>query len=458
MSLLRVNTIRNKEGNGNPDFDRGLSVSTGISTLGTVRISSGVITATSGVVTYYGDGSNLSGVNNFTIDNQGITTNPVYPTFAVNTGLTTIGIARTQVAYIPSSGNLGIGTSSPSNKLDVLGNVRAFGTTAPSFIVTPTSGSSYIFGANTAITGAGIYDNTAADWRLVVRNTTGNILIGSTTDTGTASQRLQVNGGGYFNNSVGIGTTNPDHLLSINGTSNHLQVSGVTATIRVNRPSASGTNAFDFRTNGVYDWTFGSVSAGSSDLTYRSRNNGFPLDVLTLKYLGGSIGIGVTDPQGTLQVGTGVTIFGNTGIISATEYYGNLTGTATTANSSTTSSRTSAIAISPQTTGGTVHYVTYSSSTSSSSAIIRVDNRANYLTYTPDSGTFSVRNVSVGSSLTVPNITVNTNLKLENDGSSAGDFAVGVSTAKGVILTSENGTKYRLIVSNTGVLSTVVVP
>ena len=36
----------------------GLSIS-GISTLGTVQISSGIVTATSGVVTYYGDGSNL---------------------------------------------------------------------------------------------------------------------------------------------------------------------------------------------------------------------------------------------------------------------------------------------------------------------------------------------------------------------------------------------------------------
>lgn len=35
---------------------------TGISTLGTVRISSGIVTATSGVVTYYGDGSKLTGI------------------------------------------------------------------------------------------------------------------------------------------------------------------------------------------------------------------------------------------------------------------------------------------------------------------------------------------------------------------------------------------------------------
>jgi hypothetical protein len=38
-----------------------LSIS-GISTLGSVQISSGIVTATSGVVTYYGDGSQLSGV------------------------------------------------------------------------------------------------------------------------------------------------------------------------------------------------------------------------------------------------------------------------------------------------------------------------------------------------------------------------------------------------------------
>jgi len=34
---------------------------TGVSTFGTVKVSSGVVTATSGVVTYFGDGSNLTG-------------------------------------------------------------------------------------------------------------------------------------------------------------------------------------------------------------------------------------------------------------------------------------------------------------------------------------------------------------------------------------------------------------
>jgi hypothetical protein len=47
------------------------------------------------------------------------------------------------------------------------------------------------------------------------------------------------------------------------------------------------------------------------------------------------VGIGTTNPQATLQVGTGVTIYGNSGIVSATSFYGsgaNLTGIANTAN------------------------------------------------------------------------------------------------------------------------------
>jgi hypothetical protein len=39
-----------------------------------------------------------------------------------------------------------------------------------------------------------------------------------------------------------------------------------------------------------------------------------------------------------------------------------------------------------------------------------------------------------------------------------GDCRVGVSTAAGIILTSQNGTKYRLHVTNAGVVNTVLVP
>ena len=39
-------------------------------------------------------------------------------------------------------------------------------------------------------------------------------------------------------------------------------------------------------------------------------------------YYNDKVGIGTTDPQGTLQIGTGVTVYGSTGIVSATKFYG----------------------------------------------------------------------------------------------------------------------------------------
>ena len=50
---------------------------TGISTLGSVEISSGIVTAKTGIVTYYGDGSKLTGVSAFSVQQQSITASPV---------------------------------------------------------------------------------------------------------------------------------------------------------------------------------------------------------------------------------------------------------------------------------------------------------------------------------------------------------------------------------------------
>ena len=45
----------------------------------------------------------------------------------------------------------------------------------------------------------------------------GPVFIGSGTTTGTADQKLQVTGGGYFSGSVGIGITNPSNTLTVVG-------------------------------------------------------------------------------------------------------------------------------------------------------------------------------------------------------------------------------------------------
>jgi hypothetical protein len=100
---------------------------TGISTLGTVKISSGIITATSGVVTYYGDGSKLTGVSGVKVEFQTLVGDPVYPTLANSAGVSSVGIATlgdNALVFVPSNGRLGIGTTNPTEKLDVNGNIR----------------------------------------------------------------------------------------------------------------------------------------------------------------------------------------------------------------------------------------------------------------------------------------------------------------------------------------------
>lgn len=61
MSLLQVDTIRNKTGTGAPALDQGVVV-TGIATVGTIKIGAGIVTSTSGAITYYGDGQYLQNV------------------------------------------------------------------------------------------------------------------------------------------------------------------------------------------------------------------------------------------------------------------------------------------------------------------------------------------------------------------------------------------------------------
>ena len=107
--------------------------SLGISTLGTVKISSGIITSTTGTaVTYYGDGSKLTGIRGVTVELQSQTTQTLFPTLASNAGVSSVGIATTgstALSFVPSTGNLGVGTTNPTSKLTVGGNVLVSGIT-----------------------------------------------------------------------------------------------------------------------------------------------------------------------------------------------------------------------------------------------------------------------------------------------------------------------------------------
>ena len=186
----------------------------------------------------------------------------------------------------------------------------------------------------------------------------GPILIGSATSTGTAAQRLQVTGGGYFSGRIGIGTTNPNIIgandncpvlslysnganvnarsvlelanpfTSTNGsvlgdiyfTSARTSVTGFTTEWSLIRSSLTGSlssfgygtaisfhtksnnGAASFRESARFDSEANFLVGASTPTGTASQ----PLQVTGGAYVSGNLGIGFTNPTNKLQV------FGNT--------------------------------------------------------------------------------------------------------------------------------------------------
>lgn len=86
---------------------------------------------------------NWSSASNASVQNISTTTT-YYPTFAIDSGRQSLGIGKSQFAFIPNPGNLGIGSITPTEKLDVLGNTKisgsiSVGTTATVGFLTATN-------------------------------------------------------------------------------------------------------------------------------------------------------------------------------------------------------------------------------------------------------------------------------------------------------------------------------
>ena len=101
-----------------------------------------------------------------------------------------------------------------------------------------------------------------------------NILVGTATSTGTASQRLQVTGGAYVSGSVGIGSAIPTAALDIVGDA---RVSGVvTATsfsgdgsLLTNLPSGGGGTSSQWTTGATGITTTSNVGIGTTNASYK---------------------------------------------------------------------------------------------------------------------------------------------------------------------------------------------
>ena len=279
-----------------------LSIS-GISTLGTVQISSGIVTARSGVVTYYGDGRYLQNVVGFAVSLQSPVSNPVYPMFANNTGVTTAGISTTQFVFIPTSGNLGLGSTNPGSKLAVIGDAYVSGVvTATTFYGTFSGNASSATYATNAGTSTSVIGGIASVTQL---NVSGITTLGVTSTTNLTSQQLNVSGLSTF---AGITTVTGQTLFA-----KQLNVSGVvTATTfygsasgLTDIPTTRGIVDLNNTTTGtLYYPTFVSDAAANSVSPGTGTTTGFNVTSTKLVFNAstGSLGIGTTNPTQPLHV------------------------------------------------------------------------------------------------------------------------------------------------------------
>jgi len=263
--------------------------------------------------------TNSADTQRLRIDTSG---NVIIPGNLTATGTSSQPLQVTGGAYF--SGNVGVGITNPIYGVHIQGtSIAEIGFTA-----TGSGGDNFRVGSGSiaaGFDGLRVYDVNAAAERLRV-DSSGNVVINSTSATGTASQRLQVTGGAYVSGNLGIGTTNPSNTLTVYGTqsdttpilallsgnqqvgfNNGAQIAfgydGTTTYqhfIQTRHNSGNSNNAIDFY-----------VSDGTQNNTLTSGS------VHTMSLVSGSVGINSTAPTSKLDV-VGNAKF--TGVVTATSF------------------------------------------------------------------------------------------------------------------------------------------
>jgi hypothetical protein len=213
---------------------------------------------------------------------------------------TSVGVSR---FYISSSGNVGIGTTSPLGKLHVRSaNAGSFtyDTNADDLIVESNANggiaistaaantSRIIFASPDDPTGGEISFNQTAKL-MKIGPTTANGLLALQSANGVETMRLDAS------NNVGIGTTGPTSIL-------HVEAATPTVTVKGTSTASSKVNLI----NGSVTWSLENQYVGGATTNmFRIYNSSLGADALTIHRANNNVGIGTTNPSYKLSVSGG---------------------------------------------------------------------------------------------------------------------------------------------------------
>jgi hypothetical protein len=387
------------------------------------------------------------------------------PTSAGINTLSNVGIATTNPRFALEVGSVGYGDTA----LWVNGNARITGIltvgtssivldgvtdtlTVPNLVVTnSTSGSSIVIRDNGSISGSASVIDFGDN--LSVTFSSGIATITGSAGGGSSSQWTTTAAGIHTLSNVGIGTTNSTSALTVKGNTSleTLNVSGITTI------SGDGTNAY---------LEYGSSNAYTNFVTTYNVSQVGGVSLISADANGAALSADTTLNASYARIqtlGAGVTVNGTTftnqlsvsgvSTLTTTDFTGHITLKGTSGSSSLYVLDDNSAVF------GDGNDLTISHNSSNSVTRIREDGGNLEISANPIKlqHSDSTKLETLGTGVTVTGTTFTNQLSVSGVSTFSGNVRVGVDTSSGVILTSPNGTQFRLIVDDSGTLSTTAV-
>jgi hypothetical protein len=283
----------------------------------------------------YGTGLDGTGAT-LSTGNIGIGTTTPWAQFSVNpNGVTgpafAIGSSTATNFVVTNGGSVGIGTASPTQKLDVAGSINVSSGSAYMYggsnvIVASTALSNYFFGNSGNLTMTG-NNNTGLGWGALISNTSGY------SNTATGLQALYSNQGGRWNTANGLnalyantsGEANSAfglNALTANTTGSNNTAVGISALADLNITNGTGNNTAigsDAGRGIVTGINNTIIGANVTGLSAALSNNIIIADGSGNQRINvgsaGNVGIGTTSPYSLLSLSNSVTTAANTPLL-----------------------------------------------------------------------------------------------------------------------------------------------